>query len=236
MAVVKRTPKSDKFNAAENLPFSLRLEDFRLAMQDVYDFLYDVNLLLVGRGLERLDDMLRPANLTGTLSDMLTSSLAKHSRTLAVNTFHNGHPDLLIKGQHANNAAKAADSGVEIKSTTKKGGAVDTHGGRNQWMCVFVYDVDRESEPAVNHAPLKFTEVYLGQVKVEDFRKNNRGALGTRTSTLHAQGIKRLRQSWVYLDLPPVVPRVAKPKAAKRGKAAAATLKYALSRSIPMLS
>ena len=127
MAVVKRTPKSDKFNAAENLPFSLRLEDFRLAMQDVYDFLYDVNLLLVGRGLERLDDMLRPANLTGTLSDMLTSSLAKHSRTLAVNTFHNGHPDLLIKGQHANNAAKAADSGVEIKSTTKKGGAVDTH-------------------------------------------------------------------------------------------------------------
>ena len=103
-------------------------------------------------------------------------------------------------------------------------------------MCVFVYDVDRESEPAVNHAPLKFTEVYLEQVKVEDFRKNDRGALGTRTSMLHAQGIKRLRQSWVYLDLPPVVPRVAKPKAAKRGKAAAATLKYALSRSIPMLS
>lgn len=225
MAVVKQTPKADSFNAAANLPFSLRLEDFRLAMQDVYDFLYDVNLLLVGRGLERLDDMLRPANLTGTLSDMLTSSLAKHSRTLAVNAFHNGHPDLLIRGQHPKNAAKSADSGVEIKSTTKKGGAVDTHGGRNQWMCVFVYDVDKTSEPAVNRVALKFTEVYLGQVTVGDFRKNDRGELGTRTSTLHAEGIKRLRQNWIYLDLPPVVARVAKPNAAKRGKAAAATSK-----------
>jgi len=225
MPVVKQTPDATKFNSAAALPFSLRLEDFRLAMQDVYDFLYDVNLLLVDKGLERLDDMLRPANLTGTLSDMLTASLARHSRTLAVNTFHNGHPDLLIKGQHPKNAAKSADSGVEIKSTTKKGGAVDTHGGRNQWMCVFVYDVDKETEPAVNRRALKFTEIYLGQVTVDDFRKNERGALGTRTSTLHAEGIKRLRTNWIYLDLPPVAPRVVKPKAAKRGKAAVATSK-----------
>lgn len=225
MPVLRESPKQDKFNAAAQLPFELRPEDFRLAMQDVYDFLYDVNRMLVARGLERLDDMLRPANLTGTLSDMLTSSLAKHSRTLAVNTYHNGHPDLLVRGQHPNNAAKSADSGVEIKSTKKSGGAVDTHGGRDQWMCVFVYDVDNATEPAINRAALRFTEVYLGQVTVADFRRNERGVLGTRTSTLHKEGIKHLRANWVYLDLPPVAPRAVKPKAAKRGKAAAPTSK-----------
>jgi hypothetical protein len=53
------------------LPFQLRLDDFALAMQDIYDFFYDVNVRLVERGLERLDDMLRPAIMSGLLSDML---------------------------------------------------------------------------------------------------------------------------------------------------------------------
>jgi hypothetical protein len=64
-------------------------------MQDVYDFFYDVNVLLTGKGLQRLDDMLRPAIMSGLLSDMLTASLAKHSRTLVQNRFFNGHPDLV---------------------------------------------------------------------------------------------------------------------------------------------
>ena len=38
-----------------------------MAMQDVYDFFYDVNRGLVGRGLLRLDDMLRPAIMSGLL-------------------------------------------------------------------------------------------------------------------------------------------------------------------------
>ncbi len=35
----------------------------------------------------------------------------------------------------------------------RKGGAVDTHGARDQWMCVFVYEVDTESEPARDRRP-----------------------------------------------------------------------------------
>ena len=42
---------------------------------------------------------------------------------------------------------------------------------------------------------------YLGRVEISDFRKNARGDLGTRTATLHADGIARLRESWIYLDL-----------------------------------
>ena len=150
MPVIRNTPDASKFNAVASLPYELRLEDFRLAIQDVYDFFHDVN--------------------TG----------------------------LVAKGRYAGNAIKSGEHGVEIKTTRKPGGAVDTHGARDQWMCVFVYAVDNTSEPANERRPLSFTEVYLGQVQIDDFRKNARGELGTRTATLHAQGIAKLRSNWVY--------------------------------------
>ena len=169
-----------------------------MAMQDVYDFFYDVNSHLTARGLHRIDDMLRPAMMSGLLSDMLTASLARHSRVLKENKYFNGHPDLIVQGVYPDNAVKAGIEGVEIKTTRKSGGAVDTHGAREQWMCVFVYTVDAVSEPAIARAPMAFTEVYLGKVTIDDFRKNSRGELGTRTATLHKDGIRKLRDSWIY--------------------------------------
>jgi hypothetical protein len=88
-------------------------------------------------GWNGFDDMLRPAIMSGLLSDMLTSSLAKHSRMLRVNCYHNGHPDLVVRGVYPGNSVKAGAEGVELKTTRKRGGAVDIHGARDQWMCVF---------------------------------------------------------------------------------------------------
>ena len=196
--MVRNTVQAGNFNQEAQLPYELRLKDFEMAMQDVYDFFYDVNGHLAAKGLQRLDDMLRPAIMSGVLSDMLTASLAKHSRVLRENRYFNGHPDLIVQGVYRDNAVKAGKDGVEIKTTRKSGGAVDTHGAREQWMCVFVYDVDTETEPAVNRRPMAFTEVYLGHVTVKDFRRNPRGELGTRTATLHKNGIQKLRENWVY--------------------------------------
>jgi hypothetical protein len=198
MPIVRNTVDVSKFNRSVKLPFELRLKDFEIAIQDVYDFFHDVNVGLAERGLERLDDMLRPAIMSGLLSDMLTASLAKHSRTLIENGYFNGHPDLVVKGVYSENKVKAGVEGVEIKTTRKIGGAVDTHGARDQWMCVFVYEVDVDTEPARDRAPMAFKEVYLGSVTRGDFRRNARGELGTRTATLHREGIEKLRKSWVY--------------------------------------
>jgi hypothetical protein len=188
----------ERLNQSAKLPFQLRLMDFQSAMQDVYDFFYDVNVLLMSKGLQRLDDMLRPAIMSGLLSDMLTASLAKHSRSLIQNKYFNGHPDLLVQGVYPNDSVKAGTEGVEIKTTRKAGGAVDTHGARKQWMCVFVYDIDNRTQPAVKRLPMNFTEIYLGHVAVNDFRRNARGELGTRTATLDRNGIAKLRRSWIY--------------------------------------
>ena len=133
---------------------------------------------------------------------MLTSALATHARALVENAYFNGHPDLLVQGVYPNNAIKAGTDGIEIKTTKRRGGAVDMHGARDQWLCVFVYRIDQNSQPAVNRAPLTFTEVYLGHVQRSDFRRNDRGELGTRTATLHAAGIKELRANWLYRHSP----------------------------------
>jgi hypothetical protein len=187
------------FNPAIELPYELRLADFEIAMQDVYDFFFDVNTMFANKGLPRLEEVLRPANMSGTISDMMTASMASHSRVLCQNNYHNGHPDLIVRGRYELDSVQAGEHGVEIKTTRKPGGAVDTHGAREQWMCVFVYKIDSTTEPAASRGATQFTEVYLAHVSPIDFRRNNRGELGTRTATLHAEGVKRLRESWVYL-------------------------------------
>ena len=200
MPIIKEFPDLSKLNLDAELPYELRRDDFVLAMQDVYDFFFDVNTLLLNKGLKRLDEMLRPAAMSGIISDMMTVSLAKHSRSLVENRYFNGHPDLIVNGVYPNNSISSGERGVEIKSTRKRGGAVDMHGAREQWLCVFVYRVDSDTEPIVDRSAMKFTEVYLGRVKVDDFRRNPRGELGTRTATLDKHGIRRLREKWVYLD------------------------------------
>lgn len=202
-AMIRNRPDREGFNRERTLPYELRIEDFEMAMQDVYDFFHDVNTHLVGKGLQRLDDMLRPAIMSGVISDMLTASIARHSRSLTENRHFNGHPDLVVRGRYPDDAVPAGGEGIEIKTTRKAGGAVDTHGARNQWMCVFVYAIDGETQPASARKPMTFTEAYLANVATDDFRKNARqGELGTRTATLHKEGVKKLRASWLYLAPP----------------------------------
>lgn len=200
--ITQQKVDSSKFNPNFVYPHSLRQIDFEVAMQDVYDFFHDVNTMLRKKSLSRLDDMMRPANLSGTISDMVTDTLAK-SRALVPNRHHNGHPDLLAKGVYPNDSVESGTQGIEVKSTTNRGGAVDTHGARDQWMCVFVYSVDHKTEPVDDRQPLTFREVYLAEVVKSDFRLNARNsATGTRTATLHEDGLRKLRPQWIYEDQP----------------------------------
>jgi len=98
MAIRHASVDASKFNSAAKLPYELRLKDFELAMQDAYDFLFDINSFLLRRGFQRLDDMLRQAIMSGVLSDMLTASMAKHSRTSQRTGTTTGTPTSLCEG------------------------------------------------------------------------------------------------------------------------------------------
>ena len=107
MPIIRNVVDISNFNRNASPPYELRVQDFQMAMQDVYDFFYDVNSHLTGRGMRRLDDMLRPAIMSGLLSDMLTASLAKHARVLVENRYFNGHPDLIVQGLYSGNSIRS---------------------------------------------------------------------------------------------------------------------------------
>lgn len=199
MPVTRATPERDKFNPNAALPYELRLGDFELAMQDVYDLLFDINERLVSRDISRLEDMVRSAIFSGVLSDALSASVARHSRVLVLNGFHNGHPDLIPRGRYRNDSVAAGEDGVEIKATKGTGG-VDTHGARDAWLCLFRYRVDSATEPAADRQPTRITEILLARLPVDDFRRNPRGELGTRTASPNKGGLAKLRQNWVYRE------------------------------------
>jgi hypothetical protein len=64
--------------------------------------------------------------------------------------------------------------------------------------CVFVYQLDNKTEPAIDREPMTLTEVYMCNVTLRDFRRNPRGELDTRTATLDRAGLTKLRASWIY--------------------------------------
>jgi hypothetical protein len=190
----------DGFNTERTLPYSLRLNDFAGAMDDIYVTLANINDGLTSRGLLRIEETVRGAIYSGLLSDLLAAALAAHSLGLVKNAYKNGHPDLLPVGQFVNDSAQAAEGGVEVKVTSKPGGAVDMHSARPAWYAVFRYQTDHETQPVVNRAPTRFTHIWLGELAADDFRSNARGPRGTRTSTPHKDGIAKLRAAWIYRD------------------------------------
>jgi len=169
-------------------------------MDDIYVLLGNINDGLTNRGLLRIEESVRGAIYSGLLSDLIAEALAKHSLGLVKNAYKNGHPDLLPKGRYANDAAQTAEEGVEVKVTGKPGGGVDMHGARPAWYAIFRYETDFETQPVVNRTPTRFTNIWLAQLVADDFRRNPRGELGTRTATPHREGLKKLREAWVYRD------------------------------------
>jgi hypothetical protein len=77
MPIKREKPIRECFNSNATLPFELRIEDFSIAMQDVYDLFFDVNSLMLEKGLQRLEEMLRPAIMSGLLSDFFISQFGK---------------------------------------------------------------------------------------------------------------------------------------------------------------
>ena len=110
-----------KFNKDAVLPYSLRLMDFEIAMQDVYDLFYDINSLFLERGLKRLEEMLRPAAMSGLISDLLTASLASHARGLTENRYFNGHPDLIVAGFYPNDSVSGRVRGYRDQIDAEEG-------------------------------------------------------------------------------------------------------------------
>jgi len=146
MTIARNQITTGKFNEGAKLPYELRLEDFKLPYR-----MCTIFSLTSIRILSKKDsiDSTRCSGLPSCQGSCLTCSPP------ASEALQNSRRESLLQRasrprrqrKYPNNSIKAGGHGIEIKTTRKAGGAADTHGARDQWMCVFVYEIDKESEP-----------------------------------------------------------------------------------------
>ena len=89
------------FNKKAVFPCGLTVVHVRKAMADYLDFLGFLNQQLNTRQLQRLEAFLMPANFSSMVGEFMSAAIPKYCKTLAKNTYHNGHPDLVPAGRSA---------------------------------------------------------------------------------------------------------------------------------------
>ena len=183
------------------LPYDLRVAEVRAALEDIYDFLHNVNGFLIERGWDRLEETLMPATFSGVISEMVVQSMSKQSASLIRNNYHNGRPDLLPRGVYEDDAMLKAEQGIEVKASRNAGGW-QGHNVESGWIAIFQFAVDVETEPIEQREPTKFSRVLIAKLAEEDWSFSGRRATSRRTPTasILRSGKEKLLAHPVYLD------------------------------------
>ncbi|MGH7080031.1 MAG: hypothetical protein ACREFU_18290, partial [Acetobacteraceae bacterium] len=148
------------FNPAASLPFGLATEHIATAMNEFVDFIGFINQQLATRHVERLEVMLMPANFSSIVGEFVTSTIPKHCRTLAKNTYHNGHPDLLPAGKFPGNGMQHGREGIEVKGSRYLR-SWQGHNAEDAWLMVFCFAGGRPTDKANGVLPAPFKLVLV---------------------------------------------------------------------------
>lgn len=196
------TPLSPKgFNPNTEIPFGLRTDHVRSAMQEFLDFLGFVNTAMFSKEIPRLEAFLMPANFSSMVGEFMNSAIPKYCSTLVKNTYHNGHPDLVPAGMFPNDAAQHDTRGIEIKGSRHVRGW-QGHNAEECWLMVFVFDSNssRDAMSGVAPRPFRFVGVYGAQLVKDDWNFSGRSETSRRTITasVNRGGFDKMTSNWIY--------------------------------------
>lgn len=186
------------FDESVDLPYGLRPSEIKAAVDDIYDFLYNINGFMVANGWERLEETLSAATFSGVISEIFVAGVSKRSSTIIANKYHNGRPDLVPRGYYPSDKSQRGDEGIEVKASRRNSGW-QGHNKESGWlmMCQYAIDVDREPTPA--REPTKVVRVMCARLEESDWSFSGRGENSRRTPTASISKAK-LVASVVYLD------------------------------------
>ena len=144
------------------LPCGLKIAHLASAMGNFLDFLGFLNQQLHTRELPRLEAFLMPANFSSMVGEFMSAIIPKHCRTLAKNTYHNGHPDLVPAGKFDRDACQHGTEGIEIKASRHPSGW-QGHNAEETWLMVFVFDANSARDASLDIAakPFRFLKVVV---------------------------------------------------------------------------
>ncbi|MYF21134.1 MAG: hypothetical protein F4218_11145, partial [Synechococcus sp. SB0677_bin_5] len=75
-------------------------------MNAFIDFIGFIKQQLHDRSVPRLETMLTPATFSSIFGEFMASTIPKHCPTIAKNSYHNSHPDLMPKGMLPNDTVQ----------------------------------------------------------------------------------------------------------------------------------
>ncbi|HLG73482.1 MAG TPA: hypothetical protein VK009_23935 [Chloroflexota bacterium] len=176
-------------------------------MDDIYDFLYNVNSFLTERGWDRLEELLSAATFSGVMSEFVVEGISKRSAAVVKNTFHNGRPDLVPRGHYGKDGCQQGDEGIEVKASRWSAGW-QGHNVESGWIMICQYNIDTTSLPLEDREPTKIDRILCAQLERDDWSFSGRGATSRRTPTasIRRSAVAKLAANIVYLD-PDYVPR-----------------------------
>jgi hypothetical protein len=186
------------FNKAAILPYGLKVEYIRKAMQDFLDFIALINLQLHKQKMSRFEKVIMQANFSSLVGEFVKASIPRYCRHLVQNKYHNGHPDLIPAGVFPGDSVQHASEGIEIKSSRYYQGW-QGHNPEDTWLMVFVYD-SNSPEDAEPIRPFSFKMVVGAPIKQEDWAFSGRKGASRRTITASVKksGRQKMKDNWIY--------------------------------------
>lgn len=187
------------FNDDVNLPFGLKVGEIREALQEIYDFLHDMNSFLVSRDYDRLEEIILGNSLSGFISELVVKRIGANSKSLARNEKIGGHPDLIPRGKYPDDSALHAEDGIEVKTSIQSGGW-QGHNPERSWLLIVQYSVDVLTEPERDRRPSEILKVMCAQLEEEDWSFSGRKGASRRTPTasILKSGTTKLHDNAVY--------------------------------------
>ena len=185
------------FNKNVILPYELKIEHIKYAMNDFCNFLSFINTELYKNNMPIFEKILMQANFSSIVGEFINTTIPKYCNHLTKNKYHNGHPDLIEKGKFPNDAIQHSHDGIEIKASRYEKGW-QGHNPENVWLMVFVFQCSRPNDDIP--IPFHFKAVYGAKLEESDwqFAGRNEGSRRTITATVKNSGFEKMVNNWIY--------------------------------------
>jgi hypothetical protein len=184
------------------LHYGLETDQVRLAVEEVYNFFYRINSLLVEQeGLDFFKSLVLGNILSGIMSELLAKRISVHAPTLTRNLFVGGPPDLIPSGIYPNSSVLRGNEGIEVK-TSRQDGGWQGHNSEVEWLMVFRYKMGDQTQPFEERQPVQFVQILIAHLELDDWSLAERGpeSRRTRTTAINRGGMHKLRINPVYQD------------------------------------
>lgn len=184
------------------LPYGLTARDFFRTVEDVQSLLGDLNEMLFEKHYGALTSLLDRAAFSGLISRTVVERLARASRRLVVNQYHNGYPDLIVDGVYPNNAVARGSEGLEVKASRKRSGW-QSHGPRAGWFCFAQFALDERKDIATNDLePVGMRAIMVAQLELDDWswQPAAEGKIRSGTASVRPSGLQKMRRGAIWVD------------------------------------